>query len=108
MYEIFVLIILPTISNKTYSEVDNKAYKANKETNNKTSNRAYKANKGINNRASNKASKTVRAIRANKGVIIINSGLNYIAASYITFATISIIIFINIFSAKGLGFSLTG
>jgi len=108
LYKIFILIIPPTVFNGTYSEAGNKAYKTNKGINNKANNKAYKADKGINNKANNKINKAARAIRANKGIIIINSSLSYTAAFYIIFAITSIVIFINISSIKGLGFSLTG
>lgn len=108
LYKTFVFIIPPTISSRTYSEAGNKAYKANRGTNNKANNKAYKASRGTDNRASSKASKATRAIKANRGITIINFGLSYIAAFYTISATALIIIFINVSSARGSGFSLTG
>jgi len=108
LYEIFILIIPPTVSSRTYGEAGNRAYKANRGTDNRINNKIYKINKGTNNKINNKADKTVRIIKVNKKVAIISSGLSYIAAFYTTSVTASIAISINISSARGLSFSLTG
>jgi len=93
LYKIFVFAVPPIISSGIYGEAGNKA---------------YKTDKGTDNRVNNKINKTARTISTNRGITIINSGLSYIAASYTTSATISITIFINVFSVRRSSFSLTG